>query len=59
VSANTQKPGERPNEPAPKIEVGPEKKPVSPPHSEVSKPGAGHLPPTEKRGQQWKPRERK
>lgn len=55
--SNIQKPGEKPNKPGPHVEVGrPGGKPVSPPHREVSKPGAGHLPPTEKPGQGWKPK---
>lgn len=55
MSSNTQKPGEKPNKPGTKIEVGPSGKPISPPHTEQSKPGAGHLPPTTKPNHEWKP----
>lgn len=56
MSTNTQKPGEKPSKPGPKVEVNPTTgKPVSPPHGETSKPGAGHLPPTTKPGNEWKP----
>jgi hypothetical protein len=48
-----QKPGEKPNKPGEHIEVGPGGKPVSPKHTETSKPGAGHLPPTQKPGDKW------
>jgi hypothetical protein len=54
MTVKTQKPGEKPNHSGEHLEVGPDQKPVSPPHTETSKPGAGHLPPTEKPGQQWK-----
>ena len=55
MSEKTQRPGEKPDRSGVHVEVGPDKKPVSPPHHETTKPGAGHLPPTEKPGQQWKP----
>ena len=48
-----QKPGEKPNTPGKKIEIGPGGKPVSPPHEIVMPPGHKPLPPTEKPGQKW------
>jgi hypothetical protein len=56
MNVKTQKPGEKPSHSGEHVEVGPGGKPVSPPHTEVTKPGAGHLPPTEKPKQEWKPK---
>lgn len=54
---NTQKPGEKPEKSGPKVEVNPNTgKPVSPPNQIISRPGAGHLPPTTKPGDEWKPK---
>jgi hypothetical protein len=54
MSINTQKPGEKPDHSGKHVEVGPDGKPVSPPNTEISKPGAGHLPPTKEPGHEWK-----
>ena len=51
-----QKPGETPNKPGPHIAVNPQTgKPTNPPQKETSKPGAVHLPPTDKPNQGWVP----
>lgn len=56
MSGNTQKPGEKPDKPGKKVEVDPNtEKPVKPPNEVISKPGAGHLPPTKEPGHEWKP----
>lgn len=56
MSSSTQKPGSTPDKPGPHVVVNPSTgKPVSPPHGETTKPGAGHMPPTPKPGQEWKP----
>jgi hypothetical protein len=48
-----QKPGSKPVKPGEHIEVGPDGKPVKPTHTETTQPGAGHLPPTEEKGEKW------
>ena len=51
-----QKPGEKPQKPGPYVEINPQGKPVNPPNPVVAKPDTGHLPPTKKPGDSWKPK---
>lgn len=56
MSNNTQKPGEKPDKPGPKVEVDPNTgKPVNPPNKVHIKPGSEHMPPTKEPGHEWKP----
>lgn len=55
MGIKTQKPGEKPNQSGEHVEVGPDGRPVSPLHTETTKPGAGHLPPTQEPKHEWKP----